>query len=52
MSPFDKVVEVLILIGVWFGVWLEWKTLQQKTQQRIKRQVTKLLKSLRITTNA
>lgn len=47
MDLHDKVVEWLILIGVWIGVWLEWQTLQEKRRQKIKRIVSSLWKSLK-----
>ncbi len=43
---FDKAVEVLILTGVWIGVYLEWQSLQEKRKTRIRSLVTRFLKSL------
>ncbi len=47
ISTIMAAVEILILVGVWIGVYLEWKSLQEKQRTRIRRQVTNLLKSLR-----
>lgn len=50
MGLFDRGVEFFILLGVWVGVYLEWKNLQQKQQQRIKATVTRLLRTLGVNT--
>lgn len=41
------VMEALILVGVWVGVWLEWQSLQEKRKTRIRRLVTATLKKLK-----
>lgn len=49
MDWIDKSVEVLILTGVWLGVYLEWRTLAIKNRMAIKREVNGLMRHLGIT---
>lgn len=48
MGLFDRAVEALILVGVWIGVYLEWKTLSFKRQAQMKRRFNKIMQSVGI----
>jgi hypothetical protein len=43
---YDKIVETLILIGVWLEVWLFWKFATLRQKEHIKRTVRDFIRSL------
>lgn len=48
VKAIDRILESLILIGIWVSVYMEWRNLQMKTKANIERRFKKLMKRLSI----